>query len=196
MDKNVLTPVHFACLGMQMDPWTWLWGSCMGVFSIAPLEWEGLLCCFLAAFVIGLERQLQGKPVGIRTSSLICIGTYVFVVMTRHVSNGATDPSRIIGQVVTGIGFLGAGVMLAKDGSIIGVTSAAAIWILAAIGTTIGLGSHWLGVELAILTEVILIGVSRVENRFEFMQRGVYTRSRHRQGADANLPSLPNGHFE
>lgn len=166
------------------------------MFSIAPLEWEGLLCCFLSALVIGLERQLQGKPVGIRTSSLICIGTYVFVAMTRHVSNEVTDPSRIIGQVVTGIGFLGAGVMLAKDGSIIGVTSAAAIWILAAIGTTVGLGSYWLGVKLAILTEVILVGVSHLENRFEFMQRGVHTRSRHKHGADASRPLPTNGHSE
>jgi putative Mg2+ transporter-C (MgtC) family protein len=146
--------------------------------------------------VIGLERQLQGKPVGIRTSSLICIGTYVFVAMTRHVSNDATDPSRIVGQVVTGIGFLGAGVMLAKDGSIIGVTSAAAIWILAAIGTTVGLGSYWLGFKLAILAEAILIGVSRLENRFEFMRRGVHTRSKDKPGAEANRPPLSNGHSE
>jgi putative Mg2+ transporter-C (MgtC) family protein len=169
----------------------------MDLFYIAPLEWKGLLCCFLASLVIGLERQLQGKPVGIRTSSLICIGTYVFVVMTRHVSNDATDPSRIIGQIVTGIGFLGAGVMLAKDGAIIGVTSAAAIWILAAIGTTIGLGSPWLGFKLAILTEVILIGVHRLEIRFDFMQRGVYTRSRNnKHGSDSAHPPFTNGHSE
>jgi putative Mg2+ transporter-C (MgtC) family protein len=169
----------------------------MDMISIAPLQWEGLVCCFLAALIIGLERQLQGKPVGIRTSALICIGTYVFVAMTRAVSSPTTtDPSRIIGQVVTGIGFLGAGVMLAKDGAIIGVTSAAAIWILAAIGATIGLGFPWLGVELAILTEVILIGVSRLEDRFEFMQRGVHTRSRHKNGTDAPRPPLTNGHSE
>lgn len=169
----------------------------MDIFSIAPLEWEGLLCCFLAALVIGLERQVQGKPVGIRTSSLICIGTYVFVAMTKAVSSPTTtDPSRIVGQVVTGIGFLGAGVMLAKDGSIIGVTSAAAIWILAAIGTTVGLGSHWLGVKLAILTEVILIGVSHLENRFEFMQRGVHTRAKNKHGTETGRPPLTNGHSE
>ncbi len=166
------------------------------MFSIAPLEWHGLLCCFLAAFIIGFERQLQGKPVGIRTSSLICIGTYVFVAMSRHISNPVTDPSRIVGQVVTGIGFLGAGVMLAKDGAIIGVTSAAAIWILAAIGTTIGLGSHWLGVQLAFLTEIILIGVSRLETRFEFMQRGVHTRTRRKNGNGASRPPLTDGHSE
>jgi putative Mg2+ transporter-C (MgtC) family protein len=166
------------------------------MLNIAPLEWEALLCCFLSAFVIGLERQLQGKPVGIRTSSLICIGTYVFVAMSRHVETPSTDPSRIIGQVVTGIGFLGAGVMMAKDGSIIGVTSAAAIWILAAVGTTVGLGSHWLGFKLAILAEAILIGVSHLENTFEFMQRGVHTRSKSKNGATAGRPPQSNGNSE
>ena len=168
----------------------------MAVLDIAPLEWKGLLCCFLSAFVIGLERQLQGKPVGIRTSSLICIGTYVFVAMTRHVSNEVTDPSRIIGQVVTGIGFLGAGVMLAKDGSIVGVTSAAAIWVLAAIGVAIGVGSPWLGVKLALLTVLILVGVNRLENTFEFMQRGVHTRRKGRPGTDANPRSQPSSQSE
>lgn len=142
--------------------------------DIAPLTWEALLCCFLSGLVVGLERQLRGKPVGMRTSSLICIGTYVFVVITRHVSTDVTDPSRIIGQVVTGIGFLGAGVILARQGAIIGVTSASAIWVLAAIGVTIGVGYPWLGVKLAVLTVLILAGVEFVEKRFESLQKGVH----------------------
>lgn len=146
----------------------------MNIFDVSPLTWDGLLCCFLAAVVVGLERQLRGKPVGIRTSSLICIGTYVFVAITRYVSTDVTDPSRIIGQVVTGIGFLGAGVILARQGAIIGVTSASAVWILAAIGVVIGVGCCWLGVKLAILTVVILTGVDFVESRFEALQKGVH----------------------
>jgi putative Mg2+ transporter-C (MgtC) family protein len=129
---------------------------------------------------------LRGKPVGMRTSALICIGTYVFVAITRQVSNEITDPSRIIGQVITGIGFLGAGVILARHGAIVGVTSASAIWVLAAIGVVIGLGFPWLGVKLAVLTVAILIGVELVEHRFEFLQQGVHrnpkTRQEHPQG--------------
>ena len=102
------------------------------------------------------------------------MGTYVFVAITRVVSNEVTDPSRIIGQVITGIGFLGAGVILARHGAIIGVTSASAIWVLAAVGVVIGLGFPWLGVKLAILTVAILVGVDVVESRFEFLQRGVH----------------------
>jgi len=146
----------------------------MYLLDINPLTWDGLLCCFLSGLVVGLERQLRGKPVGMRTSALICIGTYVFVAITRHVANDMTDPSRIIGQVVTGIGFLGAGVILARQGAIIGVTSASAIWVLAAIGVVIGVGYCWLGVKLALLTVAILAGVDAVENRFEVLQKGVH----------------------
>jgi putative Mg2+ transporter-C (MgtC) family protein len=150
----------------------------MSVIDISPLTWQALLCCFLSGIIVGLERQLRGKPVGMRTSTLICMGTYIFIAITRQVSNQVTDPSRIVGQVVTGIGFLGAGVILARHGAIIGVTSASAIWVLAAIGVVIGLGFPWLGVKLAILTVAILIGVDLVERRFEFLQRGVHQSSR------------------
>ena len=148
----------------------------MSVIDIYPLTWEGLLCCFLAGVIVGLERQLRGKPVGMRTSALICIGTYVFVAITRHVSTGTTDPSRIIGQVVTGIGFLGAGVILARHGVLVGITSASSIWVLAAIGVVIGLGFPWLGVRLAVLTVAILVGVDFVETHCKFLQRGVHVR--------------------
>ena len=163
----------------------------MSFLEINPLTWEGLLCCFLTGLIIGLERQLRGKPVGMRTSALICIGTYVFVAMTRHVSNSVTDPSRIIGQVVTGIGFLGAGVILARHGAIVGVTSASAVWVLASIGVVIGVGFPWLGVKLAVLTEVILIGVDVLETRFEFLQRGVHVRFGKRWGREQDKPSHP-----
>jgi len=146
----------------------------MRVIDISPLSWEALLCCFLSGIIIGLERQLRGKPVGMRTSVLICMGTYVFIAMGKCVANQATDPSRIIGQVVTGIGFLGAGVILARHGAILGVTSASAIWVLAAIGVVIGLGCHWVGVKLSVLTVAILVGVDLVERRFESLQRGVH----------------------
>jgi putative Mg2+ transporter-C (MgtC) family protein len=148
----------------------------MNVLDINPLTWEALLCCFLSGVIIGLERQLRGKPVGVRTSALVCIGTYVFIAMTRFISTGGTDPSRIVGQVVTGIGFLGAGVILTRQGVVIGVTSATVIWVLAAIGVTIGSGLPWLGVRLAVLTVLILVGVDILEDRFEVLQRGVHRK--------------------
>jgi putative Mg2+ transporter-C (MgtC) family protein len=144
------------------------------VLSIAPLDWLGLISALVGGGIIGIERQVCGKPVGIRTSALICVGAYVFVTVSHAVANGATDSSRIIGQVVTGVGFLGAGVMMARDGMIIGVTSAAAIWVQAAIGITIGSGYYLSGIKLSLLTVAILIGVNILERTFKLFQRGVH----------------------
>lgn len=146
------------------------------LLSIEPLNWLGLVCAVVGGGIIGIERQICGKPVGIRTSALICVGAYIFVTVANTVSNGATDNSRIIGQVVTGVGFLGAGVMMARDGIVVGVTSAAAIWVQAAIGITIGSGYYLSGVKLSLLAVAILIGVNILENTFKLFQRGVHQR--------------------
>ncbi len=144
------------------------------LFDIAPLHWSGVLSAMLSASIIGLERQLLGKPVGIRTSTLICLGTYVFIAISNHVMRDVTDPSRIIGQAITGVGFLGAGVMMSRDGIVIGVTSAACIWMLAAIGVVIGTGEAALGIKLAVLSVVVLVGVDIAESSFKWLQRGVH----------------------
>jgi putative Mg2+ transporter-C (MgtC) family protein len=146
------------------------------VLSIAPLSWPGAVCAMISAAIIGLERQLLGKPVGIRTSTLICLGTYVFIAISNHVMRDVTDPSRIIGQAITGIGFLGAGVMMSRDGAVVGVTSAACIWMLAAIGVVIGEGEPLLGVKLAVLSVIVLVGVDMAEASFKWLQRGVHRR--------------------
>ena len=78
------------------------------LFAIAPFLWSEIGAAILCGLIVGLERQLRGKPVGIRTSALIVPGTYLFIALALHFTNDATDPSRIIGQVVTGVGFLGA----------------------------------------------------------------------------------------
>ena len=137
--------------------------SFLELFDITPLAWQDVASCLAAASLIGLERQIHGKPIGIRTSSLICLGTYIFVVMGRSISSDHIDPSRVVAQVITGVGFLGAGVMFSRDGSVVGVTSAAAIWILAAIGVTIGQGHAWLGIRIGVLTILLLTGVNLLE---------------------------------
>lgn len=146
------------------------------LFDIAPLRWPAVLCAMISGTIIGFERQLLGKPVGIRTSILICLGSYTFVTVSNSVADESTGPSRIIGQVVTGIGFLGAGVMLARDGLVVGVTSAAAIWILAAIGVTIASMYYWTGVKIAILGVVILVGIDMLEHTFAALQKGVHAK--------------------
>jgi len=143
------------------------------LISIIPLEWGGIGSALLAGGIIGLERQMMGKAVGIRTSALICLATYLFIAMSFSVANNVTDPSRIIGQVVTGVGFLGAGVIIARDGVVLGVTSAAVIWVLAAIGVIVGVGNHILGIFLALLAVAVLVGLDYLESGFKSLQKSV-----------------------
>jgi putative Mg2+ transporter-C (MgtC) family protein len=146
------------------------------LFSIEPLSWAGILCAMLSGGIIGTERQVMGKPAGIRTSMLICVGTYAYVAISNSVATDITDHSRVIGQVITGIGFLGAGVMLSRDGLVYGVTSAATIWVLAAIGVTIASGFNMTGIKLAVLTIAILLGMDMLENTFKTLQKGVHAK--------------------
>lgn len=148
------------------------------LLDITPYSWMGIFTSLLCGTIIGLERQFRGKPVGIRTSSLIVLGTYVFVATANFVVIDATayDPSRIIGQVITGVGFLGAGVMLAKDGAVVGVTSAATIWVLAAIGVSIASSNYSTSIILSTVVVCILIGVDILENTFQTLSKGVHTK--------------------
>jgi len=142
--------------------------------SIEPLQWSGIFTTLFCGAVVGLERQLSGKPAGIRTSCLICMGTYAFVVAGGAVTGALGDPSRVVGQVVTGVGFLGAGVILTREGAILGVTSAATIWMLAAIGVQAGIGHYPAAIITALLTVFILVGVNLLESSFIGLQRGVH----------------------
>jgi putative Mg2+ transporter-C (MgtC) family protein len=125
--------------------------------------WRHAGTAFLCGAAIGLERQIRGKVAGMRTSILITLGTMYFVTLGGAMVPDALDPTRVLGQVVTGIGFLGAGVILARGDQIVGVTTAAVIWVLAAIGALIGFGQlagAMIGTLLALL---VLVGVEGLE---------------------------------
>ena len=128
----------------------------------------------LCGAIVGIERQLRGKAIGIRTSILICLGTQVFIRLSLNmaVEGVMVDPTRVLGQVVTGVGFLGAGVILGKGGSVTGVTSAAVVWMLAAIGSTIGAGHPLEALILATLVVGILIVVRALETAFKRLRGG------------------------
>ena len=144
-----------------------------GLFALSdPSFVWGIAASIACGGIIGLERQIRGKAIGIRTSMLICLGTQVFVRLGVSFGDAGADPSRVLGQVVTGIGFLGAGVILARGGAITGVTSAAVVWVLAAIGSTAGLGRPLEALALAILTVAILTGVRLLESAFKHLQAG------------------------
>ncbi len=131
---------------------------------------------FLCGAIVGIERQLRGKPVGIRTSVLICLGTMAYIHLGQEVA-GDKDMTRVLGQVVTGVGFLGAGVIMNKDGVVNGITSAAVVWLVAAIGAAIGFGYYGEAIALSIIDVLILTGTELLEKFVSFFQRGIYRHS-------------------
>lgn len=148
------------------------------IFDITPFSWPAIFTALLCGSLIGIERQLRGKPTGIRTCSLIILGTYIFMACSTYVTQDSTmtDPSRIIGQIITGIGFLGAGVMLSKGRSVYGVTSAATIWALAAVGICIGIDQLGSAIKLSIIVVLVLFGVDLFEAHTQKISKRMHSR--------------------
>ncbi len=117
--------------------------------------WQAIGTAVLCGGAIGIERELNDKPAGIRTSMLVCLGAMLFVRMGALLDDETADPTRVLGQVITGIGFLGAGVILSRGDNVKGVTTASTIWILSCIGAMIGL-DH-LGAAFAVT--IVVLGV-------------------------------------
>jgi putative Mg2+ transporter-C (MgtC) family protein len=141
--------------------------------------WMPIGVAVLCGGVLGIERQLRGKPAGIRTSILICMGTAVFMQLGQALGSEHGDPARTLGQLVTGIGFLGGGVILTQGGLIRGMTSASVIWILACIGAAVGLGYHAQAIALTLTSVSVLVGVQWLERTFRQLQRGVHAEDPH-----------------
>ena len=123
---------------------------------ILQTNWLTLLTkvvlAMLLGYLIGLERELHGKMVGTRTLALITLGSTLFVLMSPSMFNG--DNSRIIAQVVSGIGFLGAGIIFKHGDTVKGLTTAATVWCAAAIGCLCGYGMY---IEAIIGTAAVMI---------------------------------------
>jgi putative Mg2+ transporter-C (MgtC) family protein len=123
---------------------------------------------------IGLERELGGKPAGLRTNILICIGSVLYTHLSLAMMRGSggaiptgTDTTRVAAQIVTGVGFIGAGTILHARGAVVGLTSAATIWVVAAIGVGLGSGYYLEGVGTTLVVLAVLAGLGRVEKLVE-----------------------------
>src|SRR6187549_140424 len=119
---------------------------------------EALLRLALAAALggaVGLEREFRHKPAGLRTNMLIALGAALFSILSIELGAGAGSPDRVAAQVVTGIGFLGAGAILRSGENIHGLTTAATIWVNAAIGMAAGLGLYVIATGAASLTLIV-----------------------------------------
>lgn len=117
--------------------------------------------------LVGLNRELRGKPAGLRTHMLVAVGAALFVVASLNESMQIADVSRVVQGVAAGIGFLGAGAILkiGEERQIRGLTTAASIWMTAAIGVAAGLGQGGLAVVAALITWLILGVLTAVERR-------------------------------
>ena len=117
---------------------------------------EIILRLILAAIlsgVIGLEREWKGKPAGLRTNILVGVGAALIMIISQEFT---TDPARIAAGVITGIGFLGGGIIIQSRGKVYGITTAATIWIVSAIGLTVGMGSYFAAFVATIIALTIL----------------------------------------
>ena len=126
-----------------------------------------LLIALLVGGIVGLEREFKGKPAGIRTNILICVGSCLFMIISIEVARtaaGIADPGRIAAQVVTGVGFLCAGTIMRSRFTISGLTTAATIWVLAALGVAIGAGYTLLAITGAAIISLTLVAVRFVES--------------------------------
>lgn len=119
-----------------------------------------LTAALILGAIIGVEREYRGHPAGVRTMAMVSVGSCIFTAAGLFLLAGhATDPTRIAAQVVTGVGFLGAGAIFRAESGIRGLTTAAAVWVVAAIGMTVGFGLYVLaaGGTLMVLVGLVLI---------------------------------------
>lgn len=135
-----------------------------------------LALAVLLGGAIGLEREIAGKPAGLRTNILICMGaallTDVSIGMVTAPDGGRWgDPTRLAAQIITGIGFLGAGSIMQARGTITGLTTAATIWVVAAIGITIGAGHFIEAAGAGVLVMLVLAGLGSLEHRLRRARR-------------------------
>lgn len=144
--------------------------DCLGNFQIQVI-FELLLAALLGG-LIGLEREYMRKEAGLRTYSLVSLGAALFTIISFQafeLFSGQTgidfDPSRIIGQIVLGIGFLGAGLIIFRGSHVEGLTTAAGLWVVAAIGVAVGIGFYFLAIFATFLAVGILAGLRIIEEK-------------------------------
>ena len=159
--------------------------------AVHTIGWpEVLLRVFVAAALggaIGLERELRERQAGLRTHLVVSVGSALFTLVSAygfHNFDGKVDPTRIAAQIVSGIGFLGAGAIIRQGLSVRGLTTAASLWLVAAIGMAAGAG-YWEGALIATLGALLTLGPLRI---FSFR-----VLSRYRPQHDRLLVEIPAG---
>jgi putative Mg2+ transporter-C (MgtC) family protein len=115
----------------------------------------------------GLEREIRHKPAGLRTNMLIALGAALFTIMSIELARDGGTPDRIAAQVVTGVGFFGGGAILRSGKNIHGMTTAATIWVNAAVGMAAGAGQFAMATMATVVTLIVLAALAPLEAYFE-----------------------------
>lgn len=145
------------------------------------IDYSFILHLFIAAVlggVIGFEREWTGKSAGLRTYALVALGASLFSTMSLTFEGlPSFDPSRILSQIVVGIGFLGAGLIIVQGGKVRGLTTAAGLWVTAAIGAAVGLRLYSIAIAGVVLTLGILWGLRKLETWLSRRRERAFGRS-------------------
>lgn len=143
-----------------------------------------VLLAVVAGTVIGLEREFRGKDAGLKTNSLVALGSCVFVLLSLEFRGDEfVDTTRVLGQIVTGIGFIGAGTILQQRGKIEGLTSAATIWCSASAGALAALAMYW---QLAIIGAIVLF----INFVFTYIENKLIRKRQHDEEKKKEKPGL------
>ncbi len=144
----------------------------IGTDFLSVLSFLGpkVLVALVCGGIVGLEREIKHKAAGIKTNMLICAGSALYTALSVLISAAWTDqhhigdPGRLAAQIVSGIGFLGGGAIIQSRGAVHGLTTAATIWVVAAIGVSVGMGQYGIGLAISILVVTMLISMSLISN--------------------------------
>lgn len=150
--------------------WAQLWSDLSGVELNTTTSIVRIILSMILGSIVGIERKRKGQMAGLRTFSLISMGACIAMILSIYVCQETVgllrgDPSRIAAQVISGIGFLGAGTIIQMKGSVRGLTTAAGIWIIAAIGMAVGAGLYLIAIVATALVLVVLTLLEMLEHR-------------------------------
>ena len=159
----------------------------LGVFLSSTLA--RLLLAALLGGIIGLERQLRHKPAGLRTNMFICFGSALFTVLSQKLAGTPADSARIAAQIITGIGFIGAGSILHTRGSVTGLTTAATLFVVAGVGMAAGGGLYLTACFATVIILLALVSLGRMEVAF-FLKSFITTYEVTGRHVDAMLREL------
>jgi len=133
------------------------------------MTWSFILRIIVAGLLggmIGLEREIRAKEAGLRTHFIVALGSALFMIISQYAFTGRFDGARVAAQVVSGIGFIGAGVIIFQKNAVRGVTTAAGLWVAAAIGLACGAGMYPVSTAAAALTVICLEAMHIITNRY------------------------------